>query len=355
MPNRQGASAPRRGAAPELEQILETGDVPRLLTFTDLSSGLRAYLVIDDLTLGPAVGGTRTLPYLSAGAAVAEAAALARTMTLKCSIAGLDAGGAKMVVDARPNLRRSEAFRVLGRRIEELGGLFLTAGDLGTRHDDLAAMAAETSFVRTDDAELAAAVASGVRRCVAVCAELRGRDGLEGLRVAVQGCGAIGGAVARDLAAAGASLLVADIDEQAARATADAVGGRTVATDEILLADVDVVAPCAVGGVLDAATADSLRAWAVCGAANNILVGVEVGARLAARGVLHVPDLIASAGGVIAGVCAARGDGRAAELIAALGDTARAVLEEAQRRGLPVQAVAEDRARRRIRDAGASS
>lgn len=342
---------PSRRREPDLEQLLAEGLVERLLVFTDAPSGLRAYLVIDDLTLGPAVGGTRTRAYPSAAAAVQEAAALARAMTLKCALAGLDAGGAKMVVDAHPGLDRPAAFRVLGERVEELGGIFLTAGDLGTRRADLEAMATATSRVRTDEDALAAAVADGVLGCIAACASVRGREGVRGLRVAVQGCGAIGAALARRLALAGAEVLVADVDPQAVARTVTATGAGVTSPEEILLADVDVVAPCAVGGVIDHGIAAGLRAWAVCGAANNALADPSVGATLADRDVLHVPDVIASAGAVIHGVCAVRGDGRAAELVAGLGRTAREVLEAARSTGRTAVDIARERAEERIRAA----
>jgi len=321
----------------------------RCVLWRDAEVGLTAVLVIDDCTLGPAAGGVRTRGYPDVAAALAEAAGLAQAMTRKCALAGLAAGGAKAVVIAGPGLDRARAFARLGEFVAELGGLFRTAGDLGTTAEDLAAMATTCPYVHVEERGLVEAVARGLVGCVTACAERRGRT-LGGLRVAVQGCGAIGGAVARALHAAGAALTIADIDEARARRLADELGARVVAADMVLLTEVDVVAPCAIGGVITPAVAAELRAWAVCGAANNILASRAAAAVLGGRGVLHVPDEVASAGAVIEGIGrSVMGLADRTPLIDALADTARALLAEAEATGeLPV-VLAERRARDTIR------
>jgi len=312
----------------------------RIFVFSDPSAGLRAFLVIDSARGGMAAGGTRTRAYAAPIDAVRDACHLSRAMTLKCAIAGLRAGGAKMVVLDHPGLARADAFRALGRRVQAMGGLFQTAGDLGTTREDLAHMAQTTRFVRTNDRALAAAVARGVRACAEACAATRGHADLSGLRIAVQGCGAIGAAVATALANAGAILQVADLDPAAATRVAAATGAHVVEPDEILSTDVDIVVPCATGGVINDESVGALRAWAICGAANNILEGETVGASLAERGVLFVPDFIASAGGVIAGVCQLQGREDAEALIRQLGATTLTVLQDAAAQGVPTTTVA---------------
>ncbi len=349
--------APDPDDVDDLDAVSAGLDVDRVVRVTDAASGLDAVLVLDDRTLGPAAGGVRTRAYASAAAALADAAALARAMTIKCAVAGLDAGGGKCVVRAHPGLDRAAAFARLGEAIEALGGAFRTAGDLGTTAADLAAMAARCRYVHTDVADLAAAVARGLVGCVRACVADRGGGGhgggasLAGLRVAVQGAGAIGAAVARALVAAGADVRIADVDAARAGAVAAATGAAVVAPDAVLAADVDVVAPCAVGGVLDEPAVDALRAWAVCGAANNVVASPAAAARLVARGVRHVPDVVASAGAVIDGIgatvmgldAAARG-----ALIDRLGDTARRVLDEARARRAPADVVVAELAWARI-------
>jgi len=326
---------------------LDAAGVGRCVLWRDASVGLTAVLVIDDLSLGPGAGGVRTRAYASIADAIAEAAGLAQAMTRKCALAGLAAGGAKAVVMAGPELDRARAFARLGELVSELGGVFRTAGDLGTSAEDLAAMASTCPYVHTDERGLSEAVARGLVGCVAACADLRGR-GLAGLRVAIQGCGSIGRSVARALHAAGAVLTISDLDPRRTGELTE-LGARVVAPDELLTADVDVLAPCAVGGVITPELAARLRAWAVCGAANNILADHAAARVLADRGIVHVPDEIASAGAVIEGIGrSVMGLADRTPLIDALGDTTRALLIEAATTGeLPVT-VAQRAAQARI-------
>jgi leucine dehydrogenase len=333
-----------------LEDLFETlaaQDTSRCIVVSDPPSGLRAFIVIDDTTLGPAAGGIRTRRYTSARGALEDAALLARAMTIKCALAGLPAGGGKAVVMEHAGLDRERAFERLGRRIEELGGLFRTAGDLGTSERDLAAVAKGTRYVATDARELADAVAQGLLTCLRACVAQRKRE-VAGLRVAVQGVGAVGAAVARKLAHAGCHVVVADIDLDRARRLAHEISGQVCSEGGILLTETDVVVPCATGGVIDLDIAKRLRAWAVCGAANNILGDPQAGDVLAARGILHVPDPISSSGGVIRGLCLAQPD-RGDALIEGLAVTTCEVLEEARATGRTPQRVAEARAWSKVR------
>ncbi len=331
----------------DLFDALAAQDTGRCIMVSDPPSGLRAFVVIDDTTLGPAAGGVRTRRYSSAREALSDAALLARAMTLKCSIAGLKAGGGKAVVMDHAGLDRERAFRKLGERIEELGGLFRTAGDLGTHDRDLAAMAETTRFVTSDVAMLADAVARGVLGCIGACASLRGRS-FAGLRVGVQGAGSVGAALARALAKVGAHVIVSDLDIARARVIAQEVGGEVCSAGGLLLAHVDVLAPCAVGGLVDLEAAQRMRAWALCGPANNCLGDPQAAEILCARRILHVPDLIASAGGVICGLSWDEAD-RGESLISGLAATAASVLAEAEASNIPPQRVAEARAWARIR------
>ncbi|RLB45928.1 MAG: hypothetical protein DRJ42_28830 [Deltaproteobacteria bacterium] len=327
---------------------LESTGLARAYFVSDTASGLRAVIAIDDLTLGPGAGGVRTRPYPSVSAALADAARLSRAMTMKCSLGGLDAGGAKAVILDHPGLDRERAFMVLGQRIEELGGLFRTAGDLGTTAEDLAVMAKQTKYVHTEEVDLSAAVARGLLRCVEACAERRGVE-VPGLRIAVQGVGAIGAAVARTLADVGAELVIADLDHEKTETLAALIGARAVPADTILTEKVDVVCPCAVGGVLTTDAVSALDAWAVVPGANNALADSEAGELLHSRGILLVPDVIASAGAVVDGIGrTVMGISDRTHLIDRLGETARVVLARSETQGRPASAVAEEIALERI-------
>jgi len=278
---------------------------PRPYRIENTPSGLLAFVVIDDTTLGPAAGGIRTRPYADEDEALADVSALARAMTYKCALAGLPAGGGKGVVMLRNDLDRERAFERLGDFIESLGGEFLTAGDLGTTPADLAALARRTTHVETDESGLSEAVGRGCVRAMRACVVADGgalADGLNGKRVAVQGCGTVGAAVARAATRDGARVTVADLDAAAAEALAAQIGADVVSPEVILEQQADILAPCAVGGVITGATAARLRCGAVCGAANNILASPDVEDILRDRGISWVPDVLSSAGAVILGV-----------------------------------------------------
>jgi leucine dehydrogenase len=325
---------------------------PRHHRVEDAGSGLLAFIVIDDTSLGPAAGGIRTAAYASEEAALADARALARAMTYKCALAGLPAGGGKGVVMLQPRMDRVAAFERLGQFIESLDGEFVTAGDLGTTAADLAAMASRTSHVHTDEPGLAGSVGRACTRSMQACVALRTPEAVDlaGVRVAVQGCGTVGRAVAAAARQAGAEVLVADIDKSAADATAAAVGASVIDPGLLLAAEVDILAPCAAGGVIDDEVVGEIRAWAVCGAANNILSSPAVETRLAGRGVLWVPDPISSSGAVIEGIGrSVLGLADCSMLVDRVYDTTRRVLEEARRRrrmaGEVALALAEERVR----------
>lgn len=325
----------------------------RIIEIDDRATGLRAAIVLDSVALGPAAGGVRCRAYPSWDDALADARRLARAMTIKCAVAGLDAGGGKAVVwDRGPDAwDRAAAFERLGRAVEELGGLFRTAGDLGTGAADLAAMARATRFVHTEEDALGRSVGRGLLACVAACAARRGLSPSQ-LSIAVQGAGAMGAACARALASRGARLLIADLDHARAAALAAELAAQPIEPDAALDAEVDLIAPCATGGVLTAAQVDRLRAWAICGAANNQVADAAAARALVARHIVHVPDTVASAGAVVDGIGrTVMGLADRVPRIDHLGRIAAEILEESAARALPADDVAEERAMRRIRAA----
>lgn len=346
--SRSGATASM--PADDLFEVLAAAGAERCFLYRDDASGLRAVLMIDDVILGPAAGGIRTMRYPTLAAAVRDAARLARAMTYKNALAGLDAGGGKMVVIQHADLDRPAAFARLGQFVQELGGLFRTAGDVGTGGDDLAHMARTCDYVHADEERLADAVARGVLRCIEACAAERGKPaGASGLRVAVQGCGAIGSAVARWLVEAGAQLVVADAVAERATTLAEQVGAEVIDPGDVLTADVDVLAPCALGGVITEDSVGQLRCWAVCGAANNTVADAAAADALRARGVLYVPDVVSSAGAVIAGIGkTVMNLADITPLIDALGDTAKTLLEQSAASGRNTEDLAIELAQQRI-------
>ncbi|MFQ5627563.1 MAG: Glu/Leu/Phe/Val dehydrogenase dimerization domain-containing protein [bacterium] len=334
---------------PEDIFFLQGTNAERCFFLNDPISGLRAILVLDDLTLGPAAGGIRTRQYSSTAAAIEDASNLARAMTVKCALAGIDAGGGKAVVMLHEEMNRPKAFEKLGAYIEELGGIFHTAGDLGTTAEDLVRVARKTTHVETSERGLTDAVAVGMVCALQACASRKSKSSLVGLTILVQGCGAIGTAVARKLVRKNAKILLTDIDATRAQKLASEIGGNAIEADNWLAHEFDIFCPCAIGGVLDVELASGLKAWAVCGAANNVIAEPEAEQTLIDRGILFVPDVIASAGAVIEGVGKSiMGLDNCSHLINRIGATTETILDVAYRENKLPTVVANEWAYRRI-------
>lgn len=296
-----------RGAIAELDLEFEHD---RVELVGDPQTGLRGVIAIHSLALGPAMGGLRLNRYPGFEDALLDALRLARAMTLKNAAAGLDLGGGKAVLidDGGwddPGLRAAR-MRALGRQIERLGGEYVTAEDVGTTPADMAAIACETSWVAgrpRDDGgrgDPSAATARTVFAAVRAGAEAGlGTDSLAGLRVGVLGCGHVGSRLARLLAEAGAELVLADVRGERATELAAALGATVADPAELVLAELDVLSPCALGGVIEPRHVGRLRARVIAGAANNQLADPALAGPLATAGVLYVPDFIANSGGII--------------------------------------------------------
>ncbi|MCS6778527.1 MAG: amino acid dehydrogenase [Geminicoccaceae bacterium] len=271
----------------------------------DPSGQTLAVIALDAPELGPAVGGCRMRPYPDLDAAIAEARALARAMTTKVLLAGLPYSGGKTVVIGDPARDKSPAlWRALGVAIEQLAGRYWTGEDSGTTPTDMDRLARFSRYVLGRSAgagDLGPMTAEGVLLAMRVAARYRfGADGLDGLTVAIQGLGAVGRPLAERLTAAGARLLVADLEPVRVARVVERLGARAVDPASILQARADILAPCAFGPVFDLDSVPQLRCAVVLGAANNQLAGPEVADGLQARGILYVPDYVVNAGGVIA-------------------------------------------------------
>jgi leucine dehydrogenase len=318
-------------------------DLAELHVIQDRPTGLVAAVAIHDLTLGPARGGTRLRAYPDLQAGVREAARLARAMTWKMAIHGLPFGGGKAVI-LQDALGRSDAgvlearLRRYGAFVKRLGDVFGTGPDMGIGPAEariLKDVCAQHVAGADSHAESSRATAAGVRRCLQLAL---GDDDLSGVRVAVQGVGAVGGALARDLAARGSQLVLADVDRARVESLATELGAELAAPEAALTADVDAVCPCAAGEVLSADVVAALRARVVVGGANDQLVEPQQARarELAGRGILFVPDFVANGGAAVAltGCDQEAGPGAAERAEAQVGETCARVLEQAERQGV---------------------
>jgi leucine dehydrogenase len=288
---------------PTMEELSTGTDHERVLFCRDPQAGYRCVIAVHSTAAGPAVGGTRYWTYASDEEAVTDALRLSRGMTYKCAMAGLPLGGGKSVILRDGNLTDREAlFRAHARAVESFGGRYMTGEDVGTTVADMQIMRRETSYVLGATEDPSPYTARAVFRAMSAAALHRwSSEDLAGRTVAIQGCGNVGFHLAGELRAAGARLVVTDVDANRVKRTVDATGAKAVPPEEIFDIEADVFAPCALGGILNAETIPRLRVEIVAGAANNQLLEEADGERLLARGLLYAPDYVANAGGVIFG------------------------------------------------------
>ena len=288
----------------EIFREIDARGAEQVVFWSEPAAGYRGIIVVHDTTLGPGMGGTRYWNYATDEAALRDALLLARAMTYKAALAGLDSGGGKSVIlgDSR-RADRGALFRAHGRAVASLGGRYIAAEDVGTSAEDMAIVLRETEFVaglRDRSGDPSPLTALGVAQAIrAGCSERYGDGSLEGLRVVVQGLGAVGSRLCGILAREGARLTVTDIDTARVQATAGRLGADAVAPGDVYGVEADVFAPCALGGVINDETVPRLRVGVVAGAANNQLAEPRHEAALRERDILYVPDYVGNAGGLI--------------------------------------------------------
>ncbi len=318
-----------------------------VIALYDRESGLRGWIVIHDTSRGPAFGGVRRFAYRSESEAVMDGLRLARAMTHKCRLAGLAAGGGKAVLLDEPDVRWDLAYRALGRAVERMNGRFYTGPDVGTSERELAPLVAETRFA-TDPGpdgpgELESSTAEGVFRGIeAALVHLDGQADWSNRRIVIQGLGSVGRELAQRLVAHGARVAGSDVDPDRLQEAVDELGIEGLNPTDVLGQPCDVLAPCAMGGVLHDLSLERLQARIVAGAANNVLARTLHADRLHARGVLYVPDFVLNSGALIRGTIFHL-EGRR-EPVSAIGErvarAVTAVLEESRRSEAPPTRVA---------------
>jgi leucine dehydrogenase len=273
----------------------------------DPESGLRAVIAVHDTTLGPALGGLRMWPYASWDDATTDVLRLSRGMTYKSAVAETGLGGGKSVILGNPKTDKTEAlFRAMGRFVEWLRGRYITAEDVGTSVEDMVVVRKETRHVTGLPREMGSSgdpspwTALGVFKGIGACLEEAfGSAEAKGRTVAIQGCGHVGGHLADLLAERGATLAVSDVVADRAREVARRTGATVVPPDEVLATPCDVLAPCALGAVVNDDTLPRFRCKVIAGGANNQLLRESHGRRLRDAGILYAPDYVINAGGII--------------------------------------------------------
>ena len=330
----------------------------------DRQTGLKAIIGIYSTALGPALGGTRFYPYADEEAAVTDVLNLSRGMAYKNALAGLDLGGGKAVIWGDPAQIKSEGLlRAYGRFVESLKGRYYTACDVGTYVPDMDVIARETRYVTGRSVEHGGAGDSSILTAWGVFQGMRAaaehtwdRPSLAGRTVGIAGLGKVGKYLAGHLIEDGATVVATDVNEAAlawARSTYPQI--ELVAdTQALITSDIDVYAPCALGGALDDDTVPVLRAKVVTGGANNQLAHPGIEKTLAERGILYTPDYVVNAGGVIQVADEIQGFNFERAKLRATGifETTRRILRTADAEGVAPAVAADRLAEQRMAEIG---
>jgi leucine dehydrogenase len=332
-------------------------------------TGVYTIVAVHSTRLGPALGGCRMWRYISSAEAARDALRLSRAMTFKAAAAGLNLGGGKAVISLPPGpppagKARRAVLEDFGDTVEILEGAYVTAEDVGTSSRDMSVIAERTKHVtglprgHGGSGDPSPFTALGVQAAMrASCQRVFGSPSLKGRTIAVIGAGRVGERLARFVSREGAKLLLADIDDSKRSLVKELRNTRWTDPTTALFADVDIVAPCALGGAIDGHGVQRLRCAIVCGSANNQLAHDGLAEDLAARGILYAPDFIANAGGLINVATELDSDGydaaRTKRRALGIEETMDHIYDEAERNGTTPLTAAYALARRRLAEVGA--
>ncbi|MGR6541511.1 Glu/Leu/Phe/Val family dehydrogenase [Paenibacillus tundrae] len=339
-------------------EAMEHHDYEQLVLCQDKASGLKAIIAIHDTTLGPALGGTRMWTYASEDAAMEDALRLARGMTYKNAVSGLNLGGGKAVIIGDPRRDKNEAmFRAFGRYIQGLNGRYVTAEDVGTTEEDMNLIYQETDYVTGispsygSSGNPSPATAWGVYRGIKAAAkEAFGTDLLEGKTIAVQGVGNVAMHLCQYLNEEGAHLIVTDIHQDSVKQAVDRFDAKAVDPADITGVECDIYAPCALGGTINDDTLKQLKAKVVAGCANNQLLEPRHGDQLHQMGIVYAPDYVINAGGVINIADELNGYNaeRAYSKVSQIYNTLESIFASSRSEGIPTYVAADRLAERRM-------
>jgi leucine dehydrogenase len=277
----------------------------QILFCSDNETGLKAIIAVHDTTLGPALGGTRMWSYSNELEALNDVLRLSRGMTYKNAISNLALGGGKAVIIGDAKSMKSEAlFRRFGRFVDSLAGNYITAEDVGISPSDMVWVSQETKHVvglPGKSGDPSPVTAYGTYMGMKACAKVRyGNDSLQGKKILVQGVGHVGEYLVKYLSKEGAEIFVSDIHEEAIAKMTATYGATRVDLSEVYDINMDIYAPCALGGTLNNETLERLKCEIVAGAANNQLKEEDIhGKSLLEKDILYAPDFAINAGGVI--------------------------------------------------------
>jgi len=297
------------------EELLDIAGYEKVVKVTEEESGLEAIIAIHNTTLGPGLGGTRIYPYDTFDEALTDALRLSKGMTYKSAIAQVGLGGAKSVIISDQKNKTPEKLKAFGEAVDRLQGNYICAEDVGCSPKDVETILEKTKYAcgvhdLRGSGNPAAFTAHGTYLGIlSVLQELEGNTSLEGKTVAIQGIGNVGKRLAERLFWSGAKLIISDVNTDVIEHFAHEYDAQVVSPDEILFVECDVLAPCAMGGIINQDTIPKLNCRAIAGAANNQLLKPVDADHLRERGILYAPDFVLNAGGLINVMCELSAEG----------------------------------------------
>ncbi len=329
----------------------------------DKQSGLKAIIAVHNTNLGPSLGGCRMWPYITSGDALTDVLRLSKGMSYKAAMANLPQGGGKAVIIGNPRADKSNLLmQAMGRFVDSFHGRYIIAEDSGINVQDIHLMATQTQYATGNharysvensipDGNPAPATSLGVFCGIKVAVKNTLNSDLSNVSIAIQGLGNVGLRLARHLYQAGARLYVSDIYDENLLIAQEELGATIVENNQIHTLDVEVFAPCALGGAVNRLNIESFNAKIIAGAANNQLADNELDQKLKDKGIIYVPDYVLNAGGIIDIYHQTQdtsSDQALGSQVRAIGDTVLAVLNQAEAQNLPTQLVANKIAEARL-------
>jgi leucine dehydrogenase len=308
----------------------------------------------------PAFGATRIAEYRDATSALSDVLSLSSLMSQKAALAGISYGGGKGVLFNGPHMKdsslRKRTLEVYAKHVDRLGGKFITGSDAGVTQDDVNLMRTFSPHIVGVQEDPTRRTAEGVLGSIFVTlAHLFGEPTLSGKTFAIQGVGKVGGAVLDLIAGDAKEVIISDIDASRIEEVKKKYPNvKVVSPEAIITSAVDILVPCAMGGILSRESVETIRAKAIVGAANNQLSSREAGDVLHERGILYAPDYVVNAGGLIGVVHEYEKthknnfDGDIEHDIATIQTRLMDMLMESKKNNIPVHRIADTTARLRI-------
>lgn len=344
------------------ELIEKHGEHEEVIFCHNKEVGLKAIIAIHNTALGPALGGTRMWNYKNEEEALVDVLRLSKGMTYKASAAGLNLGGGKAVIIGDPKKQKTEAlFRAFGAYVNSLNGKYITAEDVGTTVNDMEYIFMETPYVTGipkafgGSGDPSPYTAHGVYMGIKAAVKKQlGLDQLKNLRIAVQGLGNVGFHLVEFLHKDGVQLIVADIDQEKVKMVVNKFNAVAADPNEIVTTECEVLAPCALGAVINDNTVGKLKCKIVAGGANNQLAESHHGDALKELNILYAPDYVINAGGLMNVFVELEGysSDRAFEKTTQVYDNLLQVFAIAEEEGVPNHIAANRLAEKRIESIG---